>query len=83
VGGSIEGPRGYSSLAGTNSNKVVVIGWIIKTTESKKAAIFLWEGRSYNHETVILPWSQIEVVTGEFHDEVTMPEWLAKDKGFV
>jgi len=65
------------------SHDVTVKGWVLRETPSGMAVIFLWEGRSLAHETVVLPKSQIAVVKGEFCDEVTMPEWLAEDKGFV
>jgi len=63
---------------------VTVKGWVLHELPGGKAVAFLWEGRSLAHETVVLPKSQISVCTPtQFVDEVTMPEWLAKSKGFV
>jgi hypothetical protein len=63
---------------------VTVKGWILHELPGGKAVSFLWEHRQGAAETEILPKSQITVArTDPFVDEVTMPEWLAKAKGFV
>jgi hypothetical protein len=60
---------------------VTVKGWVLRDTPNGMAVVFLWENRRLAHETVLLPKSQIAVVHGDFVDEVTMPEWLAEDRG--
>lgn len=60
---------------------VTVKGWVLRETPNGMAVVFLWEGRRLACDTVLLPKSQIAVVKGEFADEVTMPEWLADDRG--
>jgi len=61
---------------------VTVKGWVLRELPSGMAVVFLWEDRRLPMDTVILPKSQIAVVKGDFVDEVTMPEWLADEKGF-
>jgi hypothetical protein len=60
---------------------VTVKGWVLRDTANGMAVVFLWADRRLAHETILLPKSQIAVVKGEFEDEVTMPEWLADDRG--
>ena len=62
---------------------VTVKGWVLRETPTGMAVIFLWEDRQQAMDTVCLPKSQIAVVKGVYVDEVTMPEWLAEDKGFL
>jgi hypothetical protein len=63
---------------------VTVKGWVLHDLPGGKAVVFMWEGRRQGMETEVLPKSQITVKkTDPFVDEVTMPEWLAKAKGFV
>lgn len=66
---------------------VTVKGWVLRDTPNGLAVVFLWENRRLAHETVLLPKSQIAVVKGVapdgFVDEVTMPEWLAEDRGLL
>lgn len=49
------------------------------------AWVFLWDHRERAMDTVILPKSQVAVVKGtEMEgDRVTMPSWLAKEKGLI
>jgi hypothetical protein len=60
---------------------VTVKGWVLRDTPNGMAVVFLWEGRRLACETVLLPKSQIVVAKGQFVDEVTLPEWLADDRG--
>ena len=60
---------------------VIVKGWVLRETPNGMAWIFLWDQRERGMDTVLLPKSQVAVVKGEFEDEVTMPEWLAEDRG--
>jgi len=62
---------------------VTVVGWVLKESESGKAVAFLWEHRRHSHEVIYLPKSQIQVKDCEWHDEVTMPEWLAERNGLT
>ena len=45
------------------------------------AIIFMADDRLTAGEMVILPKSQVAVVKGVMGDEVTMPRWLAIEKG--
>lgn len=65
-------------------DNVTVTGWVLRETPSKMAWVFLWDERDGAMDTVILPKSQVAVVKGtEIEaDKVTMPMWLAKEKGF-
>jgi hypothetical protein len=63
---------------------VKVKGWVLRDTPGGGAVVFLWEGRQQAYDTVLLPKKLIAVEhTDPFVDEVTMPEWLAKDRGLV
>jgi hypothetical protein len=60
---------------------VTIKGWVLRETPSGLAIVFMPDDRLTAAETVILPKSQIAVVKDVMGDEVTMPEWLAKEKG--
>jgi hypothetical protein len=63
---------------------VKVKGWVLRDTPNGAAVVFLWEHRQQAYETVFLPKKLITVEkTDPFVDEVTMPEWLAADRGLV
>ena len=64
---------------------VTVTGWVLRETPSGMAWDFLWDHRVRAMDTVILPKSQVAVVKGtEMEgDRVTMPSWLAEEKGFL
>ena len=60
---------------------VTITGWVLRETPSGMAIIFMAENRFTAMETVILPKSQIAVVKDVKGDKVTMPAWLAEQKG--
>jgi hypothetical protein len=61
---------------------VKVKGWVLRDTPGGGAVVFLWEHRQQAYDTVLLPKKLIAVEkTDPFVDEVTMPEWLARDRG--
>lgn len=63
---------------------VTVKGWVLRETPGGGAVVFLWEHRQQAYDTVLLPKKLITVVkTDPFVDEVTMPEWLAKDRMLI
>jgi hypothetical protein len=43
--------------------------------------VFMPDDRLTAGETILLPKSQVAVVKGVMGDDVTMPEWLAKERG--
>jgi hypothetical protein len=47
------------------------------------AVVFMWDERLNAADTVVLPKSQIAVVKDVMGDKVTMPTWLAEQKGFL
>lgn len=60
---------------------VTIKGLVIRETPSGMAWVFMPDDRLTAGETIILPKSQVAVVKGEWGDEVTMPEWLARERG--
>ncbi len=64
---------------------VTVTGWVLRETPSEMAWVFLWDERHGAMDTVILPKSQVAVVMGtEMEgDRVTLPYWLAEEKGLI
>jgi hypothetical protein len=60
---------------------VTVTGWILRETPSGLAWVFLWDERYGAMDTVVLPKSQVAVVKGTVMDEVTLPKWLAIERG--
>jgi hypothetical protein len=63
---------------------VTVKGWVLWDTPGGGAVVFLWEDRQQSYDTVLLPKKLISVnKVDPFVDEVTMPEWLAVDRGLV
>jgi hypothetical protein len=62
---------------------VTVKGWVLRETPNKMAWVFLWAERQRSMDTVLLPKSQVVVVKGVYEDEVTLPEWLAEDRGLA
>jgi hypothetical protein len=63
---------------------ITVKGWVLRDTPNKTAVVFLWEHRNQAYDTVLLPKKLITVAkTDPFVDEVTMPEWLAKDRMLI
>ena len=65
------------------SKFVTVTGWVLRDLPGGKAVLFLWDRRLHNFETEVLPKSQIEIEKTDFFERVTMPRWLAKQKGFL
>lgn len=61
---------------------VTIKGWVLRETPSGLAWVFMPDDRLTAGETILLPKSQVAVVKGVMGDEVTMPSWLAKEKGF-
>ena len=66
-------------------DEVTVTGWVLRETPSEMAWVFLWDHRERAMDTAILPKSQVKVVKGKEMepDQVTLPHWLAKDKGLI
>jgi hypothetical protein len=62
---------------------VILKGQVLRETPSGMAIIFMPDDRLSAAETIILPKSQIAVVNTLEGHEVTMPWWLAKQKGLV
>jgi hypothetical protein len=62
---------------------VTITGYILRETPSGMAWIFRPEDRPLSIDQVILPKSQVAVVKGTQleMDRVTMPIWLAKQRG--
>ena len=61
---------------------VTIKGTVLRETPSGLAWIFRPEDCLTAGETICLPKSQVAVVKGEWgQDEVTMPEWLARERG--
>ena len=60
---------------------VTIKGWVLRETPTGMAIIFMADDRLTAGETVCLPKSLVAVVKGVMGDEVTLPEWLAKEKG--
>jgi hypothetical protein len=63
------------------SGDVVIKGWVLRDTPSGPSVVFRAHGQSDSLAPVILPKSQIAVVKGAAYDEVTMPQWLAAQRG--
>lgn len=62
-------------------DNVTVTGWILRETPSGMAWVFMSDDRLTAGETVILPKSQVAVVKDVMGDKVTMPRWLAIERG--
>lgn len=66
---------------------ITVKGWVLRDTPSGMGVVFKPQGPRYacryDNERVFLPKSQIAVVKGVMEDEVTMPLWLAEQKGLA
>ena len=62
---------------------VTVKGRVLRLTPSGLGVVFVPNDRFTPTETVILPKSQIAVVKGVLEDEVTMPLWLAEQRGLA
>ena len=60
---------------------VTIKGWVLRETPTGMAIIFMADDRLTAGETVCLPKSLVAVVKGVMGDEVTMPEWLARERG--
>ena len=61
---------------------VTIKGTVLRETPSTLAWVFMPEDRLTACETVILPKSLVAVVRGVMgDDEVTMPSWLATERG--
>jgi hypothetical protein len=64
-------------------NDVTVKGRVLRDTPSGMAVIFMPNDRLTPTETFILPKSQIAVVHAVDGHEVTMPLWLAEERGLA
>lgn len=62
---------------------ITIKGWVLRETPSGLAIVFMPDDRLTATETVCLPKSQIAVVKDIKGDEVTMPLWLAEEKGLA
>ena len=62
---------------------ITIKGWVLRETPSGMAWVFMPDDRLTAAETIILPKSQVAVVKDVKGDEVTMPEWLAREKGLA
>lgn len=62
---------------------VTIKGWVLRETPSGLAWVFMPDDRLTAGETICLPKSLVAVVKGVelASDEVTMPEWLARERG--
>jgi hypothetical protein len=62
---------------------VTIKGMILRETPSGMAWVFMPDDRLTAGETIVLPKSLVAVVkgVGMMGDEVTMPEWLARERG--
>ena len=60
---------------------VTIKGWVLRETPSGLAWVFMADDRLTAAETVCLPKSLVAVVKGVMGDEVTIPSWLAIQKG--
>lgn len=54
---------------------------VLRETPSGLAWVFMPDDRLTAGETILLPKSLVAVVKGVMGDEVTMPEWLARERG--
>lgn len=64
---------------------VTITGMVLRDTPSGMAVVFMPDDRLTAGETIILPKSEIAVVKGTLTegDRVTMPRWLAEDRGLA
>jgi hypothetical protein len=63
---------------------VKVKGWVLRDTPTGGAVVFRWEHWDHVMDTVFLPKKLIAVSHEDpYIDEVTMPEWLAQDRGLL
>lgn len=60
---------------------VTLKGFVLRELPGGMAVVFRSHDALCASDTVILPKSQIAVVKGAMGDEVTMPEWLARERG--
>ena len=60
---------------------ITIKGWVLRETPSGLSWVFMPDDRLTAGETVLLPKSQVAVVKGVMGDEVTMPEWIARERG--
>ena len=60
---------------------VTIKGYVLRETPSGMAIVFMSDDRLTAGETVILPKSQVAVVKDVMGDKVTLPKWLAKERG--
>ena len=61
---------------------VTIKGTVLRETPSGMAIIFMPDDRLTACETILLPKSLVAVVRGVMgDDEVTLPEWLARERG--
>lgn len=62
---------------------VTIKGMILRETPSTLAWVFMPDDRLTAGETIILPKSLVAVIkgVGMAGDEVTLPEWLARERG--
>lgn len=74
-------PRPRLNGSGSEMPDVVVKGLVLRETPSGMAWVFMPDDRLTAGETILLPKSQVAVVKGVMGDDVTMPEWLAKERG--
>ena len=64
---------------------VIIKGIVIRETQSGMAWVFRPDDLLTAGETILLPKSQVAVVRGTAmeRDQVTMPRWLAEDRGLA
>lgn len=63
------------------NDDVTIGGWVLRETPSGMAVIFMADDRQFAGETVVLPKSQVAIIKDVMGDKVTMPRWLAIEKG--
>lgn len=60
---------------------VTIKGFVLRELPGGMAVVFRSHDALNATDTVILPKSQIAVVKDVMGDEVTLPEWLARERG--
>lgn len=66
-----------------SAGDVTVKGWVLRETPSGMSVVFMANDRLTPAETILLPKSQIAVVNTVDGQEVTMPLWLAEERGLT
>jgi hypothetical protein len=62
---------------------ITVKGWVLRDTPSGMGVVFMPFDREHPADRVLLPKSMIAMVKGVMTYEVTMPQWLAEQRGLA